>query len=74
MVVFADMLLISTLTKFFSERLYLAFQRNYGMEVRIARYPNIFGPEGTWCGGREKAPATLCRKVAEARDGDYLEI
>ncbi len=44
------------------------------MEVRIARYPNIFGPEGTWCGGREKAPATLCRKVAEARHGDYLEI
>lgn len=60
--------------KLFSERLYLAFQRNYGIEVRIARYHNIFGPEGTWCGGREKAPAALCRKVAEARDGEYLEI
>lgn len=52
--------------KLFSERLYLAFHRNYGMEVRIARYHNIFGPEGTWTGGREKAPAALCRKVAKA--------
>ena len=53
--------------KLFSERLYLAFGRNYGMEVRIARLHNIFGPEGTWRGGREKAPAALCRKVAMAR-------
>ena len=53
--------------KLFSERLYLAFQRNYGMQVRIARYHNIFGPEGTWQGGREKAPAALCRKVALAK-------
>lgn len=60
--------------KLFSERLYLAFQRNYGMEVRIARYHNIFGPEGTWDGGREKAPAALCRKVAEAPDGGEIEI
>jgi GDP-D-mannose 3',5'-epimerase len=60
--------------KLFSERLYLAFHRNYGMEVRIARYHNIFGPEGTWRGGREKAPAAICRKVAEARDGSEIEI
>lgn len=60
--------------KLFSERLYLAFQRNFGMEVRIARYHNIFGPEGTWDGGREKAPAALCRKVAMAEDGDEIEI
>jgi nucleoside-diphosphate-sugar epimerase len=60
--------------KLFSERLYRAFQRNYGMEVRIARYHNIFGPEGTWAGGREKAPAALCRKIAEAEDGGEIEI
>ncbi len=60
--------------KLFSERLYLAFARNHGMEVRIARYHNIFGPEGTWRGGREKAPAALCRKVAEAVDGGEIEI
>lgn len=53
--------------KLFSERLYLAYHRNYGLEVRIARYHNIFGPEGTWVGGREKAPAALCRKVALAK-------
>jgi GDP-D-mannose 3', 5'-epimerase len=52
--------------KLFSERLYLAFARNHGMNVRIARLHNVFGPEGTWCGGREKAPAALCRKVAES--------
>ena len=51
--------------KLFSERLYLAFARNYGVDVRIARYHNIFGPNGTWDGGREKAPAALCRKVIE---------
>jgi GDP-D-mannose 3',5'-epimerase len=60
--------------KLFSERLYLSFHRNYGMEVRIARYHNIFGPEGTWQGGREKAPAALCRKVAMAPDGGEIEI
>ena len=50
--------------KLFSERLYLAYHRNHGMPVRVARYHNIFGPEGTWDGGREKAPAAICRKVA----------
>jgi nucleoside-diphosphate-sugar epimerase len=60
--------------KLISERLYQAFARNYGMECRIARYHNIFGPLGTWQGGREKAPAALCRKVAEARDGETIEI
>jgi GDP-D-mannose 3',5'-epimerase len=60
--------------KLFSERLYLAFHRNSGMEVRIARYHNIFGPEGTWDGGREKAPAAICRKVALAPDGGQIEI
>ena len=51
--------------KLFSERLYLAYSRNHGMHGRIARYHNIFGPEGTWNGGKEKAPAALCRKVAD---------
>ena len=60
--------------KLFSERLYLAYARNYGMTVRIARYHNIFGPEGTWIGGREKAPAALCRKIAMAPAGGALEI
>lgn len=60
--------------KLFSERLYLAYMRNYGIEVRVARFHNIFGPEGTWCGGREKAPAALCRKVAEASEGGEIEI
>lgn len=60
--------------KLFSERLYLSFQRNYGIEVRIARYHNIFGPLGTWDGGREKAPAAMCRKVAIAEDGGEIEI
>ena len=60
--------------KLFSERLYLAFGRNYVMKVRIARYHNIFGPLGTWQGGREKAPAALCRKVAAASDGGEIEI
>ena len=54
--------------KLFSERLYLAYNRNHGIPVRIARYHNIFGPEGTWQGGREKAPAAICRKVAEVSD------
>ncbi len=60
--------------KLFSERLYLAFATNYGMEVRIARYHNIFGPQGAWCDGREKAPAAICRKVAATPDGGEIEI
>jgi GDP-D-mannose 3',5'-epimerase len=60
--------------KLFSERLFLAFARNYGFESRVARYHNIFGPEGTWQGGREKAPAAICRKIAMAKDGDVIEI
>ena len=60
--------------KLFSERLYLAHHRNYGMEVRIARYHNIFGPEGSWHDGREKAPAALCRKVAETPEGGEIEV
>jgi len=55
--------------KLFSERLYLSYHRNYDVPVRIARYHNIFGPEGTWTGGREKAPAAICRKVAELPEG-----
>jgi nucleoside-diphosphate-sugar epimerase len=60
--------------KLFSERLYLAYMRNYGVEVRIARFHNIFGPEGTWREGREKAPAAICRKVAEAAEGGDIEV
>ncbi len=60
--------------KLFSERLYFTYQRNYGLQVRVARFHNIFGPEGTWQGGREKAPAAVCRKVAEAADGGTIEI
>ena len=60
--------------KLFSERLYLAYQRNFGMEVRIARYHNIFGPEGSWNNGREKSPAALCRKIAESEDGGEIDI
>jgi nucleoside-diphosphate-sugar epimerase len=60
--------------KLFSERLYLAYMRNYGVAVRVARFHNIFGPEGTWTGGKEKAPAAMCRKVAEAEDGGEIEI
>ena len=56
--------------KLFSERLYKAFERNYGLTVRIARFHNIFGPQGTWTGGKEKAPAAICRKVAEANLDD----
>jgi nucleoside-diphosphate-sugar epimerase len=59
--------------KLFSERLYLAYMRNNGMDVRIARFHNIFGPEGTWRGGKEKAPAAMCRKVAESKNGE-IEI
>jgi GDP-D-mannose 3',5'-epimerase len=60
--------------KLFSERLYGAFMRNHGVQVRVARFHNIFGPEGTWQGGREKSPAALCRKVADAPDGGEIEI
>ena len=60
--------------KLFSERLYLAFARNHGLDVRVARFHNIFGPEGTWQGGREKAPAALCRKVAEKPEGGTIEM
>jgi len=60
--------------KLFSERLYFAYMRNYGAQVRVARFHNIFGPEGTWKGGREKAPAAICRKVAEAPDRGEIEI
>ena len=60
--------------KLFSERLYFAYNRNYNIPVRVARYHNIFGPEGTWTGGREKSPAAICRKVAEVADGGEIEI
>jgi nucleoside-diphosphate-sugar epimerase len=60
--------------KLFSERLYFAFHRNHDLNVRVARFHNIFGPEGTWTGGREKAPAALCRKIAEQQDGGEIEI
>jgi GDP-D-mannose 3',5'-epimerase len=61
--------------KLFSERLYFAYHRNYGIPVRVARYHNIFGPEGTWTGGREKAPAAICRKVAELPEvGGTIEV
>jgi len=60
--------------KLFSERLYLSFQRNYGIDVKIARFHNIFGPYGTWTGGKEKSPAALCRKIAEAKDFDKIEV
>lgn len=60
--------------KLFSERMFLAYNRNYNLNVRIARFHNIFGPEGTWRGGKEKAPAAICRKVAEAKDGGEIEV
>jgi GDP-D-mannose 3',5'-epimerase len=60
--------------KLFSERLFLAFQRNYGLQARVARFHNIFGIEGTWQGGKEKAPAAVCRKVAMAKEGESIEI
>jgi GDP-D-mannose 3',5'-epimerase len=60
--------------KLFSERLYFAFSRNQGLDVRVARFHNIFGPEGAWQGGREKAPAAICRKVAEQSDGGEIEV
>jgi nucleoside-diphosphate-sugar epimerase len=60
--------------KLFSERLYLTYQRNLGIAVKVARFHNIFGPQGTWKGGKEKAPAAICRKVIEAEDGGTIEI
>ena len=60
--------------KLFSERLFLAYGRNNNLNVRVARYHNIFGPMGTWQGGREKVPAALCRKVASAKDGTGIDI
>ena len=61
--------------KLFSERLYFAYHRNYGIPVRVTRYHNIFGPEGTWDGGREKAPAAICRKVAHLPEvGGAIEV
>jgi len=61
--------------KLFSERLYLTYNRNYSIPVRVARYHNIFGPEGTWDGGREKAPAAICRKVAQlSQNGGTIEV
>ena len=60
--------------KLFSERLFFSFSRNYNLKVRVARFHNIFGPKGTWTGGKEKAPAAVTRKVAEAKNGDSIEI
>lgn len=60
--------------KLFSERLFLAFERNYGVKVRIARFHNVFGPHGTWKGGREKAPAAMCRKASETPNGGEIEV
>jgi GDP-D-mannose 3',5'-epimerase len=60
--------------KLFSERLYMAYRRNHGLQTHVARYHNIFGPEGTWTGGREKAPAAICRKVAVAHSGGEIEV
>ncbi len=60
--------------KLFSERIYLSYHRNYDLQVRIARFHNIFGPEGSWNNGKEKAPAAICRKVAEAPDGGTIDI
>ncbi len=60
--------------KLFGERLYLSFQRNYGLNVRVARFHNIFGPEGSWNNGKEKSPAAICRKVSEAVDGGTIDI
>jgi nucleoside-diphosphate-sugar epimerase len=60
--------------KLFSERLYFSYHRNFGVQVRVARFHNIFGPLGTWCGGREKSPAALCRKIAETPEGGEIEL
>ena len=60
--------------KLFSERLFLAFHRNYKLNVRVARFHNIFGPQGTWSGGKEKAPAAMIRKASETNDGGQIEV
>jgi GDP-D-mannose 3', 5'-epimerase len=60
--------------KLFSERLYFSFNRNYNLNIRVARFHNIFGPQGTWNGGKEKAPAAMIRKVCEAKNGDEIEV
>jgi len=60
--------------KLYAERMTMAYARHYDIKVRIARFQNCYGPEGTWTGGREKAPAAICRKVAEAKDGDTIEV
>ncbi len=60
--------------KLYAERMAMAYGRRFGMAVRLARFQNTYGPEGTWRGGREKAPAALCRKVAEAEDGGVIEL
>ena len=60
--------------KLYAERMALAYRRRYGLQVRIARFQNCFGPEGAWTGGREKAPAAICRKVAEAEDGGTVDV
>lgn len=60
--------------KLFSERLFFAFHRNYNLDVRVARFHNIFGPQGTWSGGKEKAPAAMIRKASEAKEGEEIEV
>lgn len=60
--------------KLYAERMAIAYGKKYEMPVRIARFQNTYGPEGTWCGGREKAPAAICRKIAEVEDGGTIEI
>jgi GDP-D-mannose 3',5'-epimerase len=60
--------------KLYSERVAMAYERRYGMQVRIARFQNCYGPEGSWIGGREKAPAAMCRKVAEVKDGGTIDV
>ena len=60
--------------KLFSERLFLAYHRNYNLDVRIARFHNIFGPQGTWIGGKEKAPAAMLRKASETKEGESFEV
>ena len=60
--------------KLYAERMAFAYGRRYGMAIRVARFQNCYGPEGTWTGGREKAPAAMCRKVAEVRDGGTVEV
>jgi GDP-D-mannose 3',5'-epimerase len=60
--------------KLFSERLFLAFNRNFNLDIRVARFHNIFGPQGTWTGGKEKAPAAMIRKVAETKEGGEIEV